>query len=461
MQPKNLSSSGSGAALRIPARLLPRGGFLHNDAAADYTAAPLHAGCSKMESEDSLGLLISAVLLLITSSALASCTEVALFSARLGAIRTAVDEGRTGAESLLSIKSAMARPVMAIVIVNNISNIVGSIAVGALASDVLGSAWLGVFSAALTLSVIVFAEIIPKTVGEQNAMRVALTMAPVVVWITRLLLPAIWLVELVLKPFITGKPVTSESEIRALAVIGSEQGIIEDDEGELIQRVFRLNDVTASGIMTPARNVDWIDGALTLHELRERIFAVTHTRLPVVQDGDLEKVMGVASVRELLTALASDQGDRPVAAYAQKANFIPGTMSGDDLLRHFQRSQQHLAIVVDALGTIVGVVTLEDVMEELVGEIVDETDIEEVDFREIEGGGVLVKTTVETWKVSQALGQLLPDGKRVGEWLLEELGRIPKEGETLDVDGFSVHIADATPRRVRWVEIRVLEALEA
>jgi len=175
--------------------------------------------------------LALSVFVLLVSSALASGTEVALFSVPYGQVLHAVSEKRRGASALKGIKDSMARPIMAIVIVNNVSNIVGTIIVGALAARVFDSTWLGLFSAALTFMVIVFAEIIPKTVGERFAPAIAMNMAVPVLYATRIMLPLIWIIELLTRPF-AGKDsgqVTSEAEIRALTQLGQQTGAIEAD----------------------------------------------------------------------------------------------------------------------------------------------------------------------------------------------------------------------------------------
>lgn len=393
--------------------------------------------------------LILSVVVLLMSSAIASGTEVALFSVPYGQVLHAVSERRRGAVALQAIKDDMARPIMAIVIVNNIANIVGTLVVGGVAAQVFESRFIGAFSAVLTFLVIVFAEIIPKTVGERFAMSIALKVAVPVRTMAGLMRPLIWVIERITRPF-AGKDegqATSEAEIRALTRLGQETGVIEDDESELIQRVFRLNDVTAREIMTPLAQVDALDGAASLDSVRGTIMSSTHTRL-VVHSGSLHQVTGVVHLRRMLQALSNDQDDRTVQSLALEPAFIPETAAGDDLLRHFQRRKEHLAIVVDAHGTVLGILTLEDVLEVLVGDIVDETDVEPADIVRVADGVVLVDAAADMLDVGVALELERTLSGRVGERLIAELGRIPTVGEQVVLDGLDVVIDEASPRAV-------------
>lgn len=168
-------------------------------------------------------------------------------------------------------------------------------------------------------------------------------------------------------------PTTNESEIMLLAKIGYQEGIIEDDEAEMIQRVFLLNDLAASDLMTPRTALTYLRGDLSLAASRVEIVTSQHTRIIVIEES-LDRVIGVALKDELLTAMVEGKRDRKIAEFIRKVRFVPETIQADRLLKLFQKSRSHLAVVVDEYGTVSGVVTLEDVLEVLTGEIVDETD---------------------------------------------------------------------------------------
>ncbi|MGL5879695.1 MAG: hemolysin family protein, partial [Xenococcaceae cyanobacterium] len=279
------------------------------------------------------------------------------------------------AVALLAIRDRMNRPIATIVILNNIFNIVGSIAIARIAETVLGNTLLGVFSGLLTFLIIIFGEIIPKTLGERYSQRLALLAALPVTALTFIFTPLVWIVEKVTAPFTRKEklPTTNESEIMLLAKIGYQEGIIEDDEAEMIQRVFMVNDLTAADLMTPRTALTYLRGDLTLAASRVDIINSQHTRIIVIEDS-LDRVIGVTLKDELLTAMVEGKRERKIAEFTRKVRFVPETIHADRLLRAFQKSRNHLVVVVDEYGTVSGVVTLEDVLEILTGEIVDETD---------------------------------------------------------------------------------------
>jgi CBS domain containing-hemolysin-like protein len=315
-----------------------------------------------------------AVLVVLVGSALCSGTETALLSANAVRARHRADEGSRAAQALVQIKEHLARPIAAIVVLNNVFNIVGSIAVGTLAAAEFGERWVGVVSGVLTFLVILFAEILPKTLGERYADRVALWVALPVRWVTVAMTPVVLLFEVLTRPLVAGgrAPSISEAEIRLLARIGRSEGVIEDAEMEMIHRVFELNDRTARDLMTPRVAVTWLDGATPVGDVSDEVLRSPHSRI-VVAPGDLDQADQVVHKQDLLRALL-EQPSAPVAELARPLLVVPWVTKADQLLRQFQREREHLALVVDEFGGSVGVVTLEDVLEVLTGPIVDETD---------------------------------------------------------------------------------------
>ncbi len=319
--------------------------------------------------------LVIAVLIVLTSSALCSGTEAALFSASLVRVRQLAETKKPAALALLRIREQMTRPIATIVILNNIANIVGSIVVGSIAGSVLGNEWLGAFSGLLTFLVIIFSEIIPKTLGERFSERISLTVAQPVLTLTLLFTPILWLLEKLTAPITQGNrlPTTNEAEIQLLARIGHQEGIIESDESEMIQRVFRLNDATAESLMTPRVNMTYLHADETLGEAKDDILRSQHTRIIIVSE-DVDHVLGLALKDELLAAMVAGKYDSPLATLTRPVRFVPYSVRADKLLEEFRQTRQHLAVVIDEFGGVAGVVTLEDVLEELTGEILDETD---------------------------------------------------------------------------------------
>ena len=405
-----------------------------------------------------------AVLTLLVVSALASGTEAALFAVPLGKVESFVEEKKRGAAALQTIKKNMVEAITTIVIINNIANIVGSIMVGGMAATIFADKGVGpvsavaIFSAVLTFLVIAFSEIVPKTVGEKQCERISLLMANPLLFITRVMRPLILLLNAVTSPFtrVGGNSiaVTSEAEIRALTELGKLAGVIEIDESELIHNVFQLNDVEAYDIMTPLTNVDYLEGTRSLNSLTEELAQLTHTRIPVLE-GSFDKLLGVVHMRTVLFALIEGKGEQPVKDFASEPSYIASTAAGDDLLQHFKQTKQHLAIVVDGFGTILGVLTLEDVLEVLVGDIVDETDVERDLIEVIDEDRALVYAEADCLDVNNLIGVSLKD-MRIGELIIEELGRIPEEGDLFVISDAEFTVVKGSPRAIDCVEIRRL-----
>lgn len=316
--------------------------------------------------------LVVAVVLVLLFSAIASGTEAAIFSLPLSKAKT--ETGRIG-KILSAVKDNPTRLISTIVIFSNLSNIVGTFIVAALASKVLSSGTMNWFPWFLTSLIIIFAEIIPKTLGERYSLTIAKFMILPMLVLTWILSPIVFLLGRFVMLFSSGtRPSTSESEIRMLATMGCEEGVIEHDEAEHLHRIFELKDSFAVDIMTPRTALTWLRGSDKLCDIKAKVALSQHSRI-VVFGKDLDEVQGVLLKNKVLELLATnadesftiDQYVEPVESFAE---FTPA----DLLLEYFKKSRVHLVVVRDEYGGLSGIVTLEDVLEVLTGEIVDETD---------------------------------------------------------------------------------------
>lgn len=319
--------------------------------------------------------LAIAVLIMLIGSAVCSGTETALLSVSLLKVRQLAQAKHPRALALLTIRQRINRPIASIVILNNLFNIVGSITIGSIAASVFGDTLLGIFSGVLTFGVILFGEVLPKTLAERYAESISLAVAIPVQGITWVLSPVVWVIERITAPLINGptKPTTNETEIQFLASIGHQEGLIEKDEAEMIRRVFRLNDIRAVEIMTPRVALTSLPGEGVLADLKDEILESQHSRILVIGE-DIDHVEGIVLKYQLLEALICNGHTQTISDLKRPVRFIPETERADLLLQSFQSEREHIAVVVDEYGGVSGVVTLEDVLEQLTGEIVDETD---------------------------------------------------------------------------------------
>ena len=319
--------------------------------------------------------LLIVVIFVISGSALCSGIEAALFSVSTLKVRQLAQTKNPSALALLAIRENMNRPIATIVVIYNVFNIVGSIVTGSIAREVLGNNLLGLFSGVLTFLIIICAEIIPKTVGERYAETISLFIAIPLAALTLIFTPLVWVLENITAPFTRGKkqPTTNKAEIMLLADIAHQEGIIERDEAQMIQRVFQLNELTAADLMTPRTILTYLRGDLTLAEAKADIIASQHTRIIVINE-NVDEVIGVALKQNLLTAMVEGRKTQKIGTLTRKVGFVPETIRADRLMRNFLEAREHLAVVVDEYGNVSGVITLEDVLEVITGEIVDETD---------------------------------------------------------------------------------------
>jgi len=318
--------------------------------------------------------LAIAIFSVILASALASGAEAALLSVPYTRVALLAEERVSGAKTLLALKDDLSRAISAIVILNNVSNIVGSMVIASMATEAFGSSALGIISGVVTVLIILFAEIVPKAVGERYAESISLRMAGVLRLLILLLSPIIWIISLLTR-FLgaSDRPSTNEAEIRFLARSGGDEGVIENDESEMIERVFQLNDATAGDIMTPRVALSAIPGTASLREIETYARNSEHSRL-IIFGRDKDEPTGFALRLELLGAMLDGKWDAPVQAFARQVHRIDIGTKADALLPFFRAQRAHIAVVDDGYGGVAGVVSLEDVLEVLTGEIVDETD---------------------------------------------------------------------------------------
>ena len=319
-------------------------------------------------------LLVLAVLAVVLASALCSGSEAALLAMPDMRARLIAEERGGAASVLLGLKENIDRPIAAIVVLNNVANIVGSIVVGGIATEVLGSAYLGIFSACLTFAIILFSEIIPKTLGTRYPEQISLFIARPLRGLTVILTPLLWCLERVTS--LLGGEVTAEvadeATLRFMVRESGRADQIEQTERDMIIRVFSLNDLTAADIMTPRTQMTYLRAGLSARDQEAAIKGSQHSRIVLVGE-TLDDVKGIVLLRDLLLSLING-GHMPEPT---PAHYVSPDMPADELMRHFLPARNHIAVVKGQWGEIQGVVTLEDVLEIVVGEeIVDETDVD-------------------------------------------------------------------------------------
>ena len=317
--------------------------------------------------------LILSVIILMLLSAVSSMTEAALFSLSHSRAEVLAKESNTG-KTVLWLKNHSSSVNATIVIINNIVNIAGTFILGLMAAVALkgNTIALNAFPWIFTLAIILFSEIIPKNIGDKHAESVVAFFSRPLRLTTWLFTPIVYGINFLLEKVI-GPPrtlQTNEQEVRLLV----KRGPFEQDEKEMIGGVFRLNDKTAYDIMTPRTSISFVRGHKTVAECKQEISKSQHSRLLVVGD-TIDDVKGVVLKSQILTEIVDNNEQILIQDIADPVVRIEEEDRADNLLQYFQDHCQHLGVVVDEFGGVAGVVTLEDVVEVITGEIVDETDL--------------------------------------------------------------------------------------
>ena len=322
-------------------------------------------------------LFVISVAVVLLVSAFSSMSESAIYAVRMTYVMTLSNSGSLAGKVLREFKENMERPISAILIINTAANTAGAAIAGHQAQQLFGESAVVWFAAVFTVAVLIFSEIIPKLVGVVYCRTVAPGVALVWAGLIWLLSPVIWVIEKLTKLIQPDAPALAapEAEVEQLAIISAEEGSILPLEARLVQNVLRLDDVKAADILTPRSVVFKLSADATIGQVRDTVKQWRQSRVPVYDGDDPENWIGLVLVRDILTGMAQDQFDRKLRALMRPLHFVPETVKGHELLGDFLKKRSHLFGVLDEYGGIEGVITLEDVMESILGEeIVDEVD---------------------------------------------------------------------------------------
>ncbi len=405
-----------------------------------------------------IGILIAVVTLIILAGFLALAETSLTRMNRIKAM-TLEEEGRRGAGLLARLVEHPERFLNPILLLLLICHVVASILVGILFEQY--GAWGVVIATFVEVAVIfVLAEAAPKTWAVQHPERAALLAAPVVAAIVnfppiRLLARGlIGLSNIILpgKGLVAG-PFVSEEELLATVDVALEDEIIEMEERALIRSIIEFGDTVAREVRVPRPDMVAVEGRDKVVDVIEVAIASGHSRIPVYDQG-IDDIVGIVYTKDLMRA-AMHQGDVAVRDLARPAQFVPETKRVAELMREMQKDQFHIAIVVDEYGGTAGLVTLEDLIEELVGEIVDEFDVEEPTMEALPGGAYRVNARMPIDEVNELLGANFPDGDwdTIGGFVFNILGHVPTEGESIDHHSHRLTAEKVQGRRIGRVRI--------
>jgi CBS domain containing-hemolysin-like protein len=406
------------------------------------------------------------IIVLILFSAFFSGSEAALLSVSRIALRSIIGERVKTAEKILKLKQDPARFIGALLVGNNIVNILAtSLSTRLLILMVGPNKAIFLSTAILTIIIVIFGEMLPKIVGTSNPTKISLLVYYPVVFFIYILYPIVFLItklsELILKilRIKTDKKglISNQQELEAVIDVSQEEGIIEEEEQEMIKSVFEFGDTHVYEIMVPRVDMVCIDVEENITGFLKVVGETGYSRIPIYEDS-IDNIIGIVYSKDVMSKIGKgiDIKNLNIKEIMRKAEFVPDSKKVDELFREMRDKKQHMMIVIDEYGGVCGLVTLEDIIEELVGEIQDEYDTEEPFFKEKEDGSYEVAGNFPIDDLDELIGIDLSSEEydTVSGFLLSSLGHIPNVGEKVFYEGYTFTVDQIKNRRIIKVNVK-------
>ncbi len=422
-------------------------------------------------------ITVVAILGLLVLSGFFSGSETALTAASRGKLRAQAEKGSRAAETALGITEDNERLIGSVLLGNNLVNILAASLATALFTRLFGESGVALATLVMTLLVLIFAEVLPKTYAITNAELAAARTAPVIVWVIRVFDPIVsavrWLVRLILR--CVGVQTDPDSHILAVREeiagalwLGQSEGVVEKEDRDRILGALDLSDRAVEEVMIHRSRIQMLDVEARPQDILSQCLASNHTRLPLYE-GDPDNIVGIVHAKDLLRAIhkLAVEGDNStgeldefdVRTIAREPYFIPETTTLDEQMRQFLRMRSHFALVVDEYGALQGLITLEDILEEIVGEIVDEFDAEtDHPVRRASDGDYIVDGAMTIRDLNRATDWTLPDdaANTVAGLVIHEAQSIPTVDQVFSFHGFRFQVMSRKDNRITRLKIRKL-----
>jgi len=389
--------------------------------------------------------------LLLLLSGFFSSAETALYSiSKAKAIHLAKEKGYPNL-LIKKMKDDPHRLLSTILIGNNIVNVGASALATAITINLVTSNAVGISTGVMTMLILIFGEIFPKSIATRNNVLIARLVILPLYWLSFLFAPIIFMLNFI--PKLTGKMQikahVTEEELMTFVEVVEEEGGIEEDEKELIENIFEFDDTSATEIMTPRADmyVISVDEDLNL----EDVIRSGYTRIPVIEE-DIDHVIGILNIKDLFLHQVTSSEAADVRKIMSEPYYVPENLKLDNLLQQFKKRKQHIAIIVDEHGGVSGLITLEDALEELVGEIVDESDKFEPHIVKLNKDEWRVLGKSEIDEVNEEIQMRIPDSREYDTfsgYILDKIGRIPQEKEKISLGDYMVTVYEMDGNRIK------------
>ena len=421
-----------------------------------------------MDTDGSITQLIF-LAVLIFLSALFSSAETAFLSTNKIRLRNLQEEGEKKADLVLFMLDNQNKLISALLVGNNIVNIGSSALATKMATEAFGNAGVGIATGIMTLLVLVFGEVIPKNLAAAHAETWAMFIAPFIRLVSFVLTPVVFLLTK-LSDFVVHfsksddeeDPTITEDEFKILVNVGQEEGGLDESESEMINSIFEFDETVVKAIMVPRIDIVAVDVEDSINEALRIIVDGGHSRIPAYEES-IDNIVGILYAKDIFAHLDADFDTMKVKELLRPAYYIPETKKVSDLLNELRLKKVHMAIILDEYGGTNGLVTIEDLIEEIIGDIQDEYDVED-DLIVMHGEDHLVADArapigdVEDAFDVELDEEILEDSEAdtIGGLAFEHLGGIPAVGDEVTVGRFLIRIVDVSGRRISKVEILLL-----
>ena len=409
------------------------------------------------------------LVIMIILSAFFSASETAFSSVNLIRLRQYVDDGRPGAKKALNVAERFDEVLLAILIGNNIVDLASASLATIVATEVLnlGASGAPIATAVMTVLIIIFGEILPKSYAKENSESLALSIGTIYYYMIKVMKPLIF-IFMVLKDFVAklyskkeDEPSVTEDELNVIIDTMEEEGVLQQDEVEMLQSVLDLSETFVKDIMTPRVDVVAVDVHDSTENVKNVFFEEKYSRIPVY-DESRDNIVGILYERDLFSAIIENGStdDLLIADVMRDPMYVSYTMRVSDLLTRLQLEKQHLAIVADEYGGTAGLVTMEDVLEEVVGEIYDEHDEEEQLVVKKSDTLYEVKAEIELDELFDIMDidlDIPEDAYSLGSWMYSKIEDIPEIGDMYQYHNLIFTIIEVEDRRIIRVKIEVVE----
>lgn len=429
-------------------------------------------------------LVLLAILILI--NAFFAMSEIAVISLNENKVRRLAENGHKSAKQILRLTADSARFLSTIQVGVTLAGFLTSASAAENFADPLTEVIAGLFNVTkgstlafidglslvlvtiiISFFSLVFGELVPKRIAMQKSESISYKVAGILVFVNKIMRPIVWLLSgttnLVVRafgldPHADGEQVTEE-EIRLLVDAGEETGVLEESQKEMINNIFEFDDITAGDVMTHRTDIEAVDIEDSVEDVLALAMEYGFSRIPVYRD-DLDDIVGIVNVKDLLGFVGKPVPDTPLEKFMRQVKFVPETKRCGELFAEMTEKKQQIVIVSDEYGGTAGMVTIEDLLESIVGSIQDEYDNEDEELTRVNDTTFTVDGTTDIEEVEEALEIKLPEGEydTIGGMIMSELGRIPEEGEhpVVEICGYRFTVQAVDERRIEDVLVEKL-----